>query len=76
MGEINAECIIIMDSVSAHLFVYVAATFSDVRYAAIPSGLTIFVHSIDIALASLCSTTHHHLYAAQMNTKSDCSSSP
>ena len=35
-------------------------------YAVIPGGLTMFVQSIDTALAALYRTAHHRLYAAHM----------
>ena len=64
----NAECIVILDSASAHISVavLVALRVAGLRYAVIPGGLTMFVQSIDTALAALYRTAHHRLYAAHM----------
>ena len=64
----NAECIVILDSASAHISVAVLAALrmAALRHAVIPGGRTMFVQSIDTALAALYRTAHHRLYAAHM----------
>ena len=64
----NADCIVILDSASAHISVavLVALRVIGLRYRVILGGLTIFVHSIDTTLAALYRPAHHRLYAAHM----------
>ena len=64
----NASAIVILDSASAHIspLVLLALRLAGFRYAVILGGLTMFVRSIDTALAALYRTAHHRLYMSHM----------
>ena len=70
-AKTNAECIVIMDSTTAHIYSTILAAFrhAELVYAVIPGLLTMFVLPIDIALAALYGTAHHRLCVARMEGK-------
>ena len=68
LQNVGGECIIILDSASAHISqaVLQALRHCGLRYAVIPGGLTMFIQSIDTALAALYRSAHHRLYVSHM----------
>ena len=69
------QALIIMDSASSHISPLVLAAFraADLKYAIIPRGLTMFIQSIDVALAlalaSFYPEEHHKSYAQLIEDK-------
>ena len=68
LQNVGGGCIIILDSASAHISqaVLQALRHCGLRYAVIPRGLTMFIQSIDAALAALYRSAHHRSYVSHM----------
>ena len=71
LQTVGGEGIVILHSASAHIsqLVFQALKQCGIRYAVILGGLTMFIQSIDTALAALYRTPHHNMYVRHMQHK-------